>query len=100
VKIKPLAGQVLLAVKPRQEAECGIEIPESSRESRQPVREAKVLAIGPWKKINGFALLPEFGIGATVLVSDYSGTKIDANPGNMRLVHMDDVLAVLTISSD
>lgn len=61
-------------------------------------RKGVVIAIGAWRKTKqGFAILPDFQPGDTVLVSEYLGTKMTRNIGEQyRLCRIDDVLAVLT----
>lgn len=65
-------------------------------------RKGKVLAIGAWRTTKaGFAILPDFKPGDTVLVNEYLGTKLTRNIGETyRLCRVDDVLAVLTENGD
>lgn len=100
LKIKPLTGQILVQVLPPDDrTDGGLIIPDIAQgdtpgEKQQPFR-ARVLAMGPWKKTKqGYGVLPDFGIGATVLCTPYAGTKLSRNIGERyQLVRFEDVLA-------
>ncbi len=101
-RIKPLTGQVLVELlPPDSKTETGLFIPDvaqnSPRGEKSKPFKAIVVEIGPWPKTKqGYAVLPPFGIGATVLCSAYSGTKLTRNVSErLLLVRSDDVLAVL-----
>jgi co-chaperonin GroES (HSP10) len=108
--IRPLTGQVLLRVLPKDtQSAGGIEFPQRSitPEEQQelnhhpeppPPELCYVEAIGPWPKIKcGLALPPPFPAGATVLVRPASGTHLARNIGErLKLVHVRDVLAVVS----
>lgn len=66
-------------------------------EKAKPIK-GRVLAIGPWRKTKtGFAILPDFGIGALVVCSPYLGVKLGRTLGERHLlVRHEEVLAVLT----
>jgi len=102
MRIKPLTGQVLIFLIPRDRKDGSIHLPDTDDPERKPVRKGIVKAMGPWKRLkNGMGMLPPFGIGATVLVSEYHGHKLNRNIGEyLRLVRSDDVLAVLTNDGD
>jgi co-chaperonin GroES (HSP10) len=109
-KITPLTGQVLVEILPADKFSAGgIEIPEHtmSPEENQlaarnpsppPPVQGIVRAIGAWPKIkNGMALLPEFGIGARVLIRAMSGIEMCRGIGErLKMVRTEDVLAVLS----
>ncbi len=97
--IRPLTGQVLLRVLPKDtQSAGGIEFPQRSitPEEQQelnhhpeppPPELCYVEAIGP----------PPFPAGATVLVRPASGTHLARNIGErLKLVHVRDVLAVVS----
>lgn len=108
--IKPLTGQVLVRILPKDtQSTGGITIPahtvtpEEQQERNHsptppPPVQGKVLAIGPWKRLkNGLAKPPPFPPGVTVLMRDGSGQKLTYGVDDkLRLVSADDVLAVLT----
>lgn len=101
--LRPLTGQILLEILPPEETtNGGIHIPETSRDGapdeKKSVLKGIVRAMGPWKKTKkGFGILPDFGIGAKVVVSPYRGTQVGKYVAERyRLVKSDDILAVLT----
>lgn len=107
MRIKPLTGQILVTVLPIELKERGLILPEIAADPnpneqdpyrRKPVRKGIVKEIGPWgKSKKGFALMPEFGKGATVLFNEHSGQKLTADIGNsLRILESSEVLAVLT----
>lgn len=106
MKIKPLQGQALVLLLPRDEKIGEIFIPETANDSgsvfiKRSPRRGIVQEIGPWRKTkDGKAILPDFHKGDTVLLNDYVGTKLTHDVrDNLRLVKVDDVLGVLTEAS-
>lgn len=110
MKIKPLTGQVLVEILPDDKRSAGgIEFPEHTlspeevqathrNPQKPPPWKGIVREIGAWPKLrNGMALLPEFGIGATVVVGHNAGIQMQRNIGErFRMVLLDEVLAVLS----
>lgn len=74
------------------------EVQERHRNPEKPhALTAIVHAIGEWPRLpNGMALLPEFGVGAKVLVSPHRGQQMAYDQRKLRMVALGDVLAVLT----
>ena len=100
--IRPLIGQVLVEVLPPEETTAsGLFIPDVAQSSPRGEKarpfKAQVVAIGPWKRTKqGFAVLPEFTIGAQILCTPYAGTKLTRNIGERyQLVKITDVLALV-----
>ena len=101
--IRPLTGQALIQLLPPDEkTDGGLFVPEivhdnPNGEKAKP-RRGIVIAVGHWRQTKeGFAILPDFKPGETVLLSEYAGTKLTRAIGeNLRLCRVDDVLAVLT----
>lgn len=100
--IRPLTNQVLVRKLPVDAVSTGgIAFPDIAADSPRGEKarpfKAVVLAIGPWRKTNnGFAVLPDFGIGATVLCTPYAGTTLGRFVDErMQLVSVDDVLALV-----
>lgn len=108
--VKPLTGQVLVELLPTEtQSAGGIELPnrtlspeevqETHKNPHQPpgltgiVREC-----GPWPKLpNGMALMPEFGIGAKVVIPARAGTDMAWDTTRrLKMIRQDQVLAVLT----
>ena len=100
--IRPLTNRVVIEVLPSDESSGGVVIPESSREGspdqKKHVIKGIVRGIGPWRKTKqGFAILPDFKPGDTVLCSPYRGVKMTREIGErFQLVTVQDVLAVLS----
>lgn len=106
MRIRPLTGQVLVIILPDDSEHNGILLPdgasiqepkEQDPLQRRQWRKGIVREIGPWRRTkNGFGILPPFGIGATVIIPETSGQKLNLESNaNMRLVKSDDVIAVL-----
>lgn len=107
MRIKPLTGQVLVLLLPRDEKIGEIFIPETANDGKAThddmyvkrlARKGIVQSIGPWKKTkDGKAILPDFRKGQTILLNDYVGQKLTHDvEDNLRLIKYDDVLGVLT----
>lgn len=108
MKIKPLTGQALVELLPHDRLTAGgIEIPErclspDEVESRHLNPEKPkpwfgvVREIGAWPPLkNGLRLMPEFGIGAKVILRHNAGTEIHYHERvKLRLVKQQDILAV------
>lgn len=102
MKIRPLPGQVLIQVLPPEtQTETGLFLPDIAADApkgeKQRPFKGVVIALGPWRKTKqGFGVLPDFGIGQTVICTPYRGTKLSRNIGERyQLVRADDVLAVV-----
>lgn len=107
--VKPLTGQVLVQIlPPERRSDGGIEFPErtsSPEENQQAARNptmppplhAVVREIGPWPQLaNGKLAMPEFGVGAKVIVGHYAGIELHRGIGERyRMVRTEQVLAVL-----
>lgn len=110
MKIKPLTGQVLVELLPEPtETDTGIAIPgydmtpeDHQREARNPKppspHRGVVRAVGPWPKTkSGLMQMPQFGIGALVVVPAKAGVELHRGLGERyRMIQQSQVLAVLT----
>lgn len=101
--IKPLTGQCLVEIIPSNRVtQGGVLIPENVElkdgYGKRVAQTGIVRAIGPWPKAkNGFARLPEFGVGAHVILNPYLGTEMKREIGErMRMVQTKDILAVFS----
>ena len=108
--IRPLTGQVLVEILPADKRSAGgIDLPDhtmSPEENQQAARQPTmppgltgvVKAIGPWPKLaNGFALMPEFGVGARVVIGRGAGLDLQRGIGErLKMVRNEQVLAILT----
>lgn len=109
MSIRPLTGQVLIEILPRENiTEGGIALADRSlspEEVEQTHRNPTppepwkgiVRSIGPWPKLkNGMAVLPEYGIGARVIIGRHAGIEMERRLGErLRMVNQKDVLAVI-----
>lgn len=108
--IRPLTGQVLVEILPRESLSAGgITIPEHTTSPEEHTQAAHnpippkphigiVKAIGQWPKLkNGMAVPPAFGLGARVVVGHHAGIQMHRGIGEkFRMVRTEEVLAVLT----
>lgn len=89
--IKPLGRRVLVqeVEEPEEEeeevTEGGIVLPDSAKDEDNYIR-AEVLAIGTDDKI-------EVKVGDEVILSSFSGTEIEVNQKEMKIIKNKDVLA-------
>lgn len=106
MNIKPLRGQVLVRVIPPDlTTHTGLFIPDIANDvphgsgRKQHPFKAVVVAMGPWKQTkNGYGILPDFGIGSTVICTPYAGQKLSRDIGErLQLVKSEDVLAKVEI---
>ena len=109
MNVKPLTGQVLVEILPADKRTAGgIDLPEhtpSPEENQQSARRPEmplgltgvVKAIGQWPKLaNGMIVMPEFGVGARVVLSRGAGLDLQRGMGErLKMVRNDQVLAVL-----
>jgi chaperonin GroES len=103
--IRPLTGHCLIRILPPDEkTSSGLWLADVAQERGEKARPRKgfVIACGPWKTTKqGYAILPDFRPGDTVLLSEYIGTKLTRAIGeNLRLCRVDDVLAVVEENGD
>jgi co-chaperonin GroES (HSP10) len=109
MRVIPLTGQVLVEILPDEKQSAGgIEFPDhlaSPEENQQAARRPEmpkplqgiVREIGPWPRAkNGLMRLPEFGIGARIVIHPNAGQELRRGIGErLRLVRNEQVLAVL-----
>ena len=93
-KIKPIGDHVL--VEPAEEKEVkkgGIIIPDTAKE--KPT-EGVVRAVGPGKlDDDGKRISIEVKEGDRVLITKYGGTEVKLNGKELKILHSDDILAVV-----
>ena len=108
MKITPLTGQVLVEILPEPtETDTGIAIPEydmtpedhqraARNPSPPPPHRGIVRAVGQWPKTkSGLMRMPEYGIGAMVVVPARAGLELQ-HYKRYRMIQQREVLAVLT----
>lgn len=110
MNIRPLSGQVLIEILPPNKISAGgIQFPDHTRSPEEvqashrkpeppPPLQGVVKEIGYWPKLrNGLSLMPEFGIGAHVILRHNSGVQMHRGIGDrFRMCLVEEVLAVVT----
>lgn len=108
-KVKPLTGQVLIELLPTESHSAGgIALPnrtlspeEVQERHSDPEKPAGLIGIvrecGPWPKLKcGLTLMPEFGIGAKVVIPPLVGTALSWDTSRrLKMIRQSDVLAIL-----
>lgn len=107
-RIIPLTGEVLVELLPPERVINGVAIPdhtptpEEVQASHHHVEKPKAIqgivrAIGKWPMTkNGMAVMPQFGVGAKVVLPHNAGIRMQRNIGEQfRMVRNSEVLAVL-----
>ena len=109
MKLKPLTGQVLVEILPAETRSAGgVDLPqhtpspeENQEAARRPMMPPAVTgvvkAIGEWPKTrSGLLKMPEFGVGARVIIGPNAGLDLDQAIGRrFKMVRQSQVLAVL-----
>lgn len=109
MRVKPLPGQVLVEILPAEKRSAGgidliehtaspQENQESSRRPAMPLGVTGIIkAIGAWPKLaNGLTAMPEFGVGARVVIGPHAGLDMHRGIGErLKMVRNEQVLAIL-----
>lgn len=95
MKLKPLAGKVIIEVlKAEEKTKGGIILPDTAKEKPQ---EAKVIAVGAGKTTkDGKVIEPEVKDGDIILFSKYSGNEVKLGESEYLIIEQDDILAKIT----
>lgn len=94
ITLKPLGNRILAQ---RQEAEetlkGGIILPDSAKKKQET---AKVVAVGPGKKLDDGKLIPpSVKVGDTILMDKYSGQEVTIEDVEYIIVKSDDIIAII-----
>ena len=94
ITLKPLGDRVLAQ---RQEADetvkGGIIIPDSAKKKQET---AKVVAVGPGKKLDDGKLIPtSIKVGDIILMDKYSGQEVSLDEEEYIIVKSDDIIAII-----
>lgn len=94
MKIRPLQGKILLRMDDPQEfSDGGIVIPEANRDK---ATTGTVMRTGIWRMNKRGCLIPfPAKPGQKVLVSKYRGRTVNHPSKKLKLVDMDDILAIM-----
>jgi chaperonin GroES len=86
MKFKPLGARVIVKdVEPEQTTEFGIVLPDTAREKPQT---AEVVAVGGHEDV-------KVSVGDVVVVRKYSGTEVELDGEEHRIVDAEDILGVV-----
>lgn len=93
MKIKPLHDRVLIEqLQAEEKTAGGIIIPDSAKEKPQ---QAKVVAVGSGKIVNGKKIPLDVKKGDKVLFSKYGGDEITIDGKELKILKEEDILAVI-----
>jgi len=94
VRIQPLGNRVLLQrLEEKEQAIGGIILPDSAKKKQE---QAKVIAVGPGKKLKDGSLLPlEVSPGDIVLIEKYAGQECKIDDQEYVITRSDDIIAVI-----
>ncbi len=86
MKFKPLGARALVKpVEPEQTTESGIVLPDTAKEKPQT---AEVVAVGAHEDV-------KVSVGDVVVVRKYSGTEVEVDGEEHRIVDPEDILGVV-----
>jgi chaperonin GroES len=86
MKFKPLGARVMVKEVEREETtESGIVLPDTAREKPQT---AEVVAVGAHEDV-------KLSVGDVVVVRKYSGTEVELDGEEHRIVDSEDILGVV-----
>jgi chaperonin GroES len=94
ITLKPLGNRVLAQ---RLEAEetlkGGIILPDSAKKKQET---AKVVAVGPGKKLDDGKVLPvPVKVGDVILMDKYSGQEVTLDDEEYLIIKADDIIAII-----
>jgi chaperonin GroES len=95
MKILPISDQVLIRPdEPEEQSAGGVIIPD---QAKKPPRRGTVLAFGPGRmlKETGERFPVALQIGDAVLYNPYSGSDVEGDGEDLRILTEDEVLAVV-----
>lgn len=93
MNLKPLHDRVLLQpLEAEERTKSGIILPESAKEKPQ---EAKVVAVGSGKKVDGEFVEPSVKVGDIVIYSKYAGDEVKIEGIEYTLIEEDKILAIV-----
>ena len=86
MKFKPLGARVVVKeVEPEQTTESGIVLPDTAKQKPQT---AEVVAVGAHEDV-------KVSVGDVVVVRKYSGTEVELDGEEHRIVDTEDILGVV-----
>jgi chaperonin GroES len=86
MKFKPLGARALVKpVEPEQTTESGIVLPDTAKQKPQT---AEVVAVGAHEDV-------KVSVGDVVVLRNYSGTEVEVDGEEHRIVDAEDILGVV-----
>ena len=93
MKIKPLRDQVLLEPVKEEKKKGGIILPDTIHKERP--EQAKVVAVGPGKMVEGKLVPPSVKKGDIVLFTKYGPNEIKVEEKEYLICKEEDILAIV-----
>ena len=92
--LKPLGNRVLAQRLEQQETlKGGIILPESAKKKQET---AKVVAVGPGKKLDDGQIIPvPVQVGDVILMDKYSGQEVTIDDEEYLILKADDIIAII-----
>lgn len=96
IALKPLGNRVLVQSVADEETKKGsIIIPDSAKNSKRQ-KKAKVLAIGPGKRLENGNILPiPVKEGDLILMDEYAGQEVTVNDEEYIILKSDEIIALI-----
>ena len=93
MEIKPLFDRVVLRLEQEKgKSECGIFLPDSTKEKSQI---ATVVAVGTGGKVDGEEIEMQVEVGDRVLFSKFAGVEFKFDGEDLLIIKQTDILAVI-----
>jgi chaperonin GroES len=94
ITLKPLGNRVLVQRLESQETvKGGIILPDSAKKKQET---AKVVAVGPGKRLDDGKVLPvAVKIGDVILMDKYSGQEVTIDDEEYMILKADDIIAII-----
>ena len=93
LKLKPLSDRVILKpLEAEEKTKSGIILPDSAKEKP---KQAKVLAVGEGKFVDGKIKPLSVKVGDTVLIKEWGGDEVKIDDETYKIVDEDDILAIV-----
>lgn len=92
--LKPLGNRVLVQrLEPEETVKGGIILPDSAKKKQET---AKVVAVGPGKKLEDGKVLPvPVKVGDIVLMDKYAGQEVSVDDEEFMILKADDIIAII-----
>lgn len=94
ITLKPLGNRVLVQrLEPEEKMKGGIILPDSAKKKQE---SARVMAIGPGKRLDDGKVLPiPVKVGDVVLMDKYSGQEVTIDDEEYMILKADDIIAII-----